>query len=981
MGLFPLRRIVKSFPSARSCVRRRSRPARRLRCESLEDRRLLAILVSSPVDEIDGNHDPGNLSLREALDIASTTPGNDRIEFDPVVYGETIALDAALQVDSNVEIFLPESEQVTVDAANNSRVFDVPAGVTAAIDGLNITRGGIENAGNLTLSHASVGGSEAPKGGGIFNSGTLTVFETQIIANGTSDGPADQDAGGGGGIYNDAGSVTVLHSEIESNFTGSGGSGGHHGGHGGGIYNNGGSLMIFQSSLASNYTGNGNSSSIAGDGGAGGAIYNQSGTVHIEYSTLSGNFTGQGGDGADFAGDGGHGGAVYSAGGSLTVAHSSFTTNMTGLGGISSLAAGGNGGSGGSVYANAATVTVEETQFLQNSTGAGGNAVEWAGRGGHGGAVYAANSTVPVVVRHSRLQDNHTGNGGAGSGTDSLGGHGGSGGAVYVDAADLIAETSTLDANYTGSGGNAGTWGGDGGDGGGIVVFRASATISGSLLTANNTGGNGTGGIISGDAGDGGGVYNEPSDAAKLLTIANTTIDDNAASHNGGGIAHWGDATANVTNATITRNTALSGGGVWTVDDTITLHNTIVATNSSGDVSGIPNNASSHNLIGGDPVLGPLTDNGGLTLSRIPLAGSPAIDAGSNARAADAGLAGDQRGYYRVADGDGNGSQLVDMGAVEYGATMAADVVARHVFYNDSYFDDGPAANAADDGALALTPAEASHPELGKTPLLPGQSATFQNVTSYDKGINGIMIDVFGLADAGGLSATDFEFKTGNDDNPAAWADAPPPSSVTVRTGAGEGGSDRVTLVWPNYTPPSPNPAVQAVAGAWLEVTMLVTANTGLLTPDVFYFGNALADSGTGNTDDHALVSAIDFGAVRDNPRSPNNRAGIDHFADYNRDSLVNAVDFGLVRDNPASPSTALALITVPAPASPAALRDAALQDFELAGNDPAEEETAGTLPASLIWLDDADTSVSSGSTTSATDQSRSAVERVLATL
>lgn len=65
-----------------------------------------------------------------------------------------------------------------------------------------------------------------------------------------------------------------------------------------------------------------------------------------------------------------------------------------------------------------------------------------------------------------------------------------------------------------------------------------------------------------------------------------------------------------------------------------------------------------------DPLLGPLADNGGSTLTHMPLAGSPLIDAGSN----DACPATDQRGFTRPVDGTGDGQAVCDIGAVEAGA-------------------------------------------------------------------------------------------------------------------------------------------------------------------------------------------------------------------------------------------------------------------------------------------------------------------------
>ena len=83
-----------------------------------------------------------------------------------------------------------------------------------------------------------------------------------------------------------------------------------------------------------------------------------------------------------------------------------------------------------------------------------------------------------------------------------------------------------------------------------------------------------------------------------------------------------------------------------------------------------------------------------------------------------------------------------------------------------------------------------------KSALLSGAGpATFTNVTSYTRGINGIMVDISGPHP--GITANDFTFKVGNNNLPSSWSAAPQPTTVTVRAGGGAvSGSDRVEILW-----------------------------------------------------------------------------------------------------------------------------------------------------------------------------------------
>jgi len=192
-------------------------------------------------------------------------------------------------------------------------------------------------------------------------------------------------------------------------------------------------------------------------------------------------------------------------------------------------------------------------------------------------------------------------------------------------------------------------------------------------------------------------------------------------------------------------------------------------------------------------------------------------------------------------------------------------VVANVVFYNQSKFDGlNGSSNLTDDNAIATD----------KTALLPGGTASFANVTSYSSGINGIMIDVANLVNVPGVG--DFTFRVGNDNNPAGWVAAPAPTYVNTYPGRGPGGSTQITLMWNN----------NAIQDEWLQVTMLAQPHLGLGANDVFYFGNAIGETGNSSTD--VLVTAADAARVNANFIAT---APVTDAFDINRDGVVNATE------------------------------------------------------------------------------------------
>ena len=237
-------------------------------------------------------------------------------------------------------------------------------------------------------------------------------------------------------------------------------------------------------------------------------------------------------------------------------------------------------------------------------------------------------------------------------------------------------------------------------------------------------------------------------------------------------------------------------------------------------------------------------------------------------------------------------------------------VVGRQVFYNNSSLDGNtPLADALDDGAVARD----------KHALLPGERARASHFTGYSRGLNGIMIDVHGLPAA--LTADDFSFKVGGGGaggaDPAAWDNAPAPSSIDLRRGAGKAGADRVTLTWPDG----------AIRNQWLQVTVKATERTGLTGPDVFYFGNLVGDSGVRVPSGvHSAtqaaaearrtferVGAIDFAAVRNAARA-GAPGDIHSRVDHDRDGRVTLLDLLIVRRNF---GRTLCLLTTPATPAP----------------------------------------------------------------
>jgi CSLREA domain-containing protein len=195
---------------------------------------------------------------------------------------------------------------------------------------------------------------------------------------------------------------------------------------------------------------------------------------------------------------------------------------------------------------------------------------------------------------------------------------------------------------------------------GGGIRNEGALNLSNATVAANET-----------TASFGGGIANS---GTATMSLTNVTLSGNRAEGDGGGIDQGIGGLLNLNHVTIAGNTTDisgntgGGGGIFNAGGTINLRSTIIARNhdrtsgptpKSPDCGGAALTSQRHNLIGdltgctfvamrGDktkinPRLGPLANNGGSTLTRALLAGSPAIKAGGGG----GGVPTDQRGVPR----------------------------------------------------------------------------------------------------------------------------------------------------------------------------------------------------------------------------------------------------------------------------------------------------------------------------------------------
>jgi hypothetical protein len=620
------------------------------------------------------------VELQNALTAANGSVGvPDVIEFD-VAAPTTFDYSGSLEVDDELAFRLaPGSEAVTLHSTDNdavdvngvpfeatgdiSFVGDTGAGISA--DGADLTLTGVTlsdsagfglfqiNGGSLVATSiiASDNGS-----GGLASSGAITTYQ---LAGATVDGNvatgvfletsapvitatiADVAASGNGilglNLSIDGGTISLTDSSATNNT-------------------DSGLLLIVDGGVGtlSSVAATGNQTGmnlIVDDGGVINAtgltadsndetgldVWTQLGAINVSSSTARFNGAGTpaalGGGVAVLAEDGsvtldgvnassnqadagaGIGVSEISGGSSLTVRNSTISQNI------------GSSAAGISIVQILDTGSsfdlIDSTVTGNDSVGLGsGVAIETAG---------SATEAVDIGILRSTISDNSAVSG-AGLMVLALFGAG-------LDSPVLTLDRSTIS-------GNSGTTPG--------VVLQSDGTLDAEAAILTST--------ISGNDGSHGGVYADLSgDGAFRVTVAHSTITDNTAGGGSGGVSVIDGAEAVILHSIVGGN-----DGTDFFSDPASSYSidwSLVSDTSGSAAADAAVGAGTGNVVG-DPELGPLALNGGTTRTHLPIAGSPAIDAGQPGIAT--APATDQREAVRIQNG------RIDIGAVEAAPLLPA---------------------------------------------------------------------------------------------------------------------------------------------------------------------------------------------------------------------------------------------------------------------------------------------------------------------
>jgi hypothetical protein len=240
------------------------------------------LTVDTIVDELDADTGPGDLSLREAIDLANARVGFDVITFAPTLDGQTVLLVlGSLTISDSVSIDASSlAGGLTIDASGNDPTPDMNNGDGSFIfyirDGSFLTNIDVQ-----LRALALTGGDTDGSGGAIVTTDSLTLIDSAVFGNASTKY--------GGGImvlvFPQA-STTIINSTISGNQANYGGGG-----------------IAFQMSIDgtatirnSTITNNTADADSSGDRTGGGLFVVGSVGPSISHTIVAGNFLGGGAD-------------------------------------------------------------------------------------------------------------------------------------------------------------------------------------------------------------------------------------------------------------------------------------------------------------------------------------------------------------------------------------------------------------------------------------------------------------------------------------------------------------------------------------------------------------------------------------------------------------------------------------------------------------------------------------------------------------
>ncbi|MCB9098783.1 MAG: right-handed parallel beta-helix repeat-containing protein [Anaerolineales bacterium] len=277
----------------------------------------------------------------------------------------------------------------------------------------------------------------------------------------------------------------------------------------------------------------------------------------------------------------------------------------------------------GGIYNERGTLTIENSDIFGNS--ATGTA--------SGGAIVNGNpssgSVAQLTIKNSRIYENSA--------------SGGAGGAIRVLTGTVVIEASEIFSNTAG-------------DAGGIDANDGTVILRSNLIYNNQATSFAAGGV---------GVVDADVD------LTNNTIFGNDSAVRGGGVFYSGSGSVDIVNSLIAANTAVSGGGIYSSANNITINFTDFFGNSADDINNgsgsvDPTTIGSSNFVRNPLFVNPATFNLHLSPS------SPAINSGT-----DVALAFDFEGEGRPF---GSGFDRGADEAIDTAATCFARVEGGQVY-------------------------------------------------------------------------------------------------------------------------------------------------------------------------------------------------------------------------------------------------------------------------------------------------------------